>query len=79
MTLHEVLDYLRARGHEVGLMANRGDPDAIKFRDVYYALHRDQLNIQLQNELLVVAESYIGANLTMTERTVKNQRYGYEI
>lgn len=79
MTLNDVLIYLRGQGHEVKLMAQRGDPEARAFEKAYRDLYEDQLNVQKQNELLVVAEAYIGRNLTLTERIVAHERYGLKI
>lgn len=79
MTLNDALIYLRGQGHEVKLMAQRGDREAILFERAYRNLHADQLSVHLQNELLETAQAYIGRNLTLTERVIAHDRYGLKI
>lgn len=79
MIMSEAIAWLRYNGHHVARLANLGDKLAARVELAYRLLYGDQLNPTKQTEFLVVIHELIRRELTITERAVLENRYGYKL
>ncbi len=78
MTFQETLEWQRCNAHHISRLAGLGDKLAHRLIDAYCALYANQLDPRLQAEWLRVADDYCRRDLTITTRTILQDRFGHK-
>lgn len=77
--LYMIKDYLFANKLRIRRLVNQGDKEAIAVEFAYRAWWQDKLNPKLQTELIHVVKQYMLRDLTLTEITDLQRKFGHKI
>lgn len=78
MTFQMTLEWQRVQSHNISRLALLGDPLACRLVTAYRALYVDQTNPYLQSEWMKVCDDYCRRDLTITTRTILQDRFGHK-
>jgi len=79
MTFQETMDWQRVNSVHIKRLADLGDRLAMKLILAYRELFVDQLNLVKQNEWLKICDDFCRRDLTITTRTLLQEKYGHKI
>ena len=79
MTLSECMEWQRLNSHHVERLAKNGDREAKKLIFTYRTLYDHRTDVKLQNEFIRCCEEFIRRDLTVTERTELQNKFGHKL
>lgn len=78
MTFGETQAWLRENGVHINRLAELGDALAVRLIAAYRALYAKQLDPYLQTEWMKICDDFVRRDLTMTTRTILQDRFGHK-
>lgn len=79
MTFTETMEWQYVNKDKIGRLAKLGDKLALRLIQAYRALYANRTDVYLQSEWLSVADDFCRRDLTLTTRTILQNRYGHKI
>lgn len=79
MTFQMTLEWQRVQSANINRLARLGDELALRLIAAYRAAYVDQLNPYLQSEWMKVCDDYCRRDLTITTRTILQDRFGHKV
>lgn len=78
MDFHSTMEWQRVNSEKINRLAKLGDALALRLIEAYRAAFADKLNTYLQDEWMKVCDDYCRRDLTLTTRTILQDRYGHK-
>jgi hypothetical protein len=78
MTLAMTIEWQFCNSAKINRLAKLGDPLANRLITAYRALYASQLDPYLQSEWMKVCDDFCRRDLTLTTRTILQDRFGHK-
>lgn len=78
MTFQMTLEWQRVQSENINRLALLGDALAIRLVEAYRALYANKTDPYLQSEWMKVCDDYCRRDLTITTRTILQDRFGHK-